>query len=208
MSRRSIVYVDGFNFYYGSVRGTSYKWLNLQLLFQRLRQGDDIQAIYYFTALLDGRKGARQEVYLRALATLPNIHVVLGRFKTKQIRCRVPACTFSGSRFFDAPEEKRTDVNIALQMLNDVHHSRADQLVLVSGDSDLVPAVDSVKAESPRTRVIVYVPSRHLVRGAAVELRAAADKHRTFPQQLLKLCQFPAELSDGRGGVIRKPPEW
>ncbi|MGQ9650234.1 MAG: NYN domain-containing protein [Phycisphaerae bacterium] len=208
MSNRSIVYIDGFNFYYGAVRGTPYKWLNLELLFRRLRQDDDLQAIYYFTALLDGPKGGRQKVYLRALATLPKVHVVLGKFKTKQIKCRVSACAFPGSRVFDAPEEKRTDVNIALQMLNDMHHNRADRMVLVSGDSDLVPAVDLVKTESPRTQVIVYVPSRHVIRGAAVELRAAANKHRTFPQQLLKVCQFPAELSDGRAGIIRKPPEW
>jgi 6-hydroxy-3-succinoylpyridine 3-monooxygenase len=27
---RTIVYVDGFNFYYGTMRGTLWKWLDLQ----------------------------------------------------------------------------------------------------------------------------------------------------------------------------------
>ncbi len=80
--------------------------------------------------------------------------------------------------------------------------------LLWSGDSDLVPALEMVKIQWPRKRLVVYVPSRHPLRGAAVELRSAADRHKTFPQALLKVCQFPAELSDGRGGVIREPIEW
>lgn len=93
-------------------------------------------------------------------------------------------------------------------MLDDVHHDRVDRLVVVSGDSDLVPAVDMVKQTAPEKQVTVYIPSRNPVRGAAVELRAAADKDRTFPLQLLSHCQFPPEVPDGRGGVIRKPEAW
>jgi uncharacterized LabA/DUF88 family protein len=205
---RTIVYVDGFNFYYGAVRGTPYKWLNIEKCFLRLRPNDDIRQIWYFTALVDGAKGLRQQAYLRALATTPLIQVILGKFKLKQVKCGVINCRYPGSRIFDMPEEKRTDVNIGLQMLDDAHHDRADQLIIVSGDSDLVPALEMVKAQWPAKRLVVYVPSRHPLRGAAVELRNAADKHKTFPQAILKSCQFPAEFSDGRGGVIKKPTEW
>jgi hypothetical protein len=205
---RTVVYVDGFNFYYGAVRGTPYKWLDMERCFLRLRPDDDIKRIWYFTALVDGSKGSRQKIYLRAPATNPLVQVMLGKFKLKQVRCGVMGCTYSGSRIFDIPEEKRTDVNIALQMLDDANHDRADQFIIVSGDSDLVPALEMVKAQWPKIRLIVYVPSRHPLRGAAVELRNAADKHKTFPQVLLKVSQFPAELPDGRGGVIHKPAEW
>lgn len=208
MRKRSIVYIDGFNFYYGSIRGTAYKWLNLELVFHRLRPADDIQAIYYFTALVDGVKRTRQEAYLRALATLPGVHVILGKFKMKQIKCRVSECVYPGSRVFYAPEEKRTDVNIALQMLDDVHHHRADRIVLVSGDSDLVPAVEMIKAEAPDVEIVVYVPSRHPSRGAATELRTSADKDKTFPQGILQVCRFPSSVADGHGGWIHKPSEW
>ncbi len=54
MTRRSIVYIDGFNFYYGALRGTRHKWLNLESVFRRLRPDDDLQAIYYFTAPVIG----------------------------------------------------------------------------------------------------------------------------------------------------------
>ena len=208
MKPRTIVYVDGFNFYYGAVRGTPYKWLDMEKCFLKLRPDDDIRRIWYFTALVEGTKGSRQKIYLRALATNPLVQVMLGKFKLKQVRCGVMACTYSASRIFDIPEEKRTDVNIALQMLDDASHDRADQFIIVSGDSDLVPALEMVKAQWPKKRLVVYVPSRHPLRGAAVELRNAADKHKTFPQALLKVSQFTAELSDGRGGVIHKPAEW
>jgi len=205
---RSIIYIDGFNFYYGAVRGTAYKWLNLEECFRRLRPGDDIQRIYYFTALVDGSKGSRQQQYLKALTTLTLVHVILGKFKLKQVTCRINACKYPGSRIFEMPEEKRTDVNIALQLLDDAHHDRADRFVIVSGDSDLVPALEMIKAQWPDKKFIVYVPSRHPIRGAAVELRSAADKHKTFPLALLKVSQFPAQVADGRGGRIYKPTEW
>ncbi|MBU0641361.1 MAG: NYN domain-containing protein [Planctomycetes bacterium] len=208
MKTRSIIYIDGFNFYYGAVRGSAHRWLDLERLFTRLRPDDRIRVIHYFTALVSGSKRASQERYLRALATLPKVNVILGRFKAKQVRCRVTGCDYTGSRMFDATEEKRTDVNIALQMLDDAHHDRADRFVLVSGDSDLVPAVDLIKQQWPAREIIVYVPSRNPIRGAAVELRSAADKDRTLPLQLLPRCQFPATVSDGHGGVIAKPDGW
>jgi hypothetical protein len=139
---RAIVYIDGLNFYYGALRGTEHKWLNLETCFRRLRPGDAIQRIYYFTAIVNGDAQKRQQPYLRALATLSLVNVILGKFKTKQIRCRVQSCTYSGRRTFEAPEEKRTDVNIALQLLDDALHDRADTFVLVTGDSDLVPAIE------------------------------------------------------------------
>ena len=208
MGRRCNIYIDGFNFYYGAMRGTRHKWLDLALLFSRLRPDDEIQVIHYFTALVSGPRRSNQDCYLRALATSPKINIILGKFKSKQIKCRVAKCAYRGSRIFEAPEEKRTDVNIALQMLDDVFHDRADCLVLVSGDSDLVPAVDLVKTHDPTKKIIVYVPSRNPIRGAATELRSAADKSRTFPLRLLQVSQFPPEVPDGRGGVIKKPDGW
>jgi uncharacterized LabA/DUF88 family protein len=208
MKPRSIVYVDGFNFYYGAVRGTPFKWLDIETCFRRLRPDDDLLRIHYFTAMVVGRSRARQLTYLRALVTTPLVNVVLGKFKEKHIQCRVHNCDFDGSRIFQALEEKRTDVNIALQLLDDAHHDRADRFIIVSGDSDLVPALDMVKAQYPHKQLIVYVPSRHHIRGAATEIRNAADKNKTFPQALLRVSQFPAELPDGRGATIRKPSEW
>lgn len=67
---RSIVYVDGFNFCYGAVRDTPrLKWLDLARYCRYLRPHDDLRAIRYFSAMVDGRTKPNQEAYPRALAT-------------------------------------------------------------------------------------------------------------------------------------------
>jgi uncharacterized LabA/DUF88 family protein len=106
------------------------------------------------------------------------------------------------------PEEKRTDVNIAVQMVTDAFHDACDKFILVSGDSDLVPGVNRVKTLFPHKEVVVYVPTRDPMRGAAVELRASADKDRNLPLDLIAKSQFPANIPDGSGGLITKPAGW
>jgi 6-hydroxy-3-succinoylpyridine 3-monooxygenase len=208
MPPRTIVYIDGFNLYYGAVRGGTHKWLNLQRFFQLLRPHDNIVNIHYFTALVDGPTRPNQEVYLRALGTLPLLNIVLGKFKKKQVRCSNSACTFAGNRFFDVPEEKRTDVHIAIFLLDDAYQNQCDHSIVVSGDSDLVPAIGLLKVRFPKKRVTVYVPSRNPIRGAAVELRSVADKHRTLPLNLLPFAQFSNPLPDGADGLLQRPASW
>jgi uncharacterized LabA/DUF88 family protein len=83
-----------------------------------------------------------------------------------------------GSRFYQMPEEKRTDVNIALHMLNDAFLDVCDVFVLVSGDSDLVPVLNLTESKYPEKSINVYVPfqSHAKDRGASTEIRNAADK--------------------------------
>ena len=205
---RSIIYVDGFNLYHGCLKGTRDKWLNLQEYFERLREKDQIEQIYYFTAKMAGDHYIRQSVYLRALATLPKVTIVEGKYKTKRAPCRVNACTHAGVRYFATWEEKRTDVNIAVQIMDDAYRNLCDQFILVSGDSDLVPPLLRVKQRFPEKRIVVYVPARDEKRGAAYEIRGAANKDATLPLLLLRHCQFPPKIPDGSGGYIEKPPEW
>lgn len=208
MTQRSIIYVDGFNLYYGAVRGGPHKWLDLQKYFTMLRPDDQIQRIWYFTAWIDGSHRQNQEAYLQALDTLPLVEIVLGKYKYKTVKCTLSACTFSGPREFLVPEEKRSDVNIAIQMLDDAYFGQADRMIVVSGDSDLVPAIHLVKQRFPSIQTTVYVPSRNPKRGAAVEIRSAADKHKTLPLNLLARCQFPNPVRGGAAGQIHKPATW
>lgn len=207
---RTIVYVDGFNLYYGAVKNTPYKWLNLDRYFTRLRPGDDIVSVKYFTAEIVGGTKPNQVVFLKALSTLPRVQIILGRFKNKRIKCAVAMCQSLNplDRFFEKPEEKRTDVNIAVNMLDDAYQNLCDQFVLVSGDSDLVPAVRMIRDRFPDKKVIVYIPTQNPVRGAAVELRGVAHKHRELPLNLLQHCQFPTNVPDGAGGFYVKPTSW
>lgn len=208
MSNRSKIYIDGFNLYYGALRGTPYKWLDLQKYFTLLRQGDDIQKIWYFTALTDGNKGRRQQTYLKALRTTPLVGVQHGRYKKKTLRCYVPYCRYTGSKEYQAPEEKGTDVKIALQMLDDAYQQSCDRMIVVSGDEDLLPAVQLIKTRFPHIKVTVYIPARDPTRAAATRLRGASDKHSTLPSGLLVKAQFDTVLYSKTGEAVHKPNGW
>jgi len=205
--KKSIIYIDGFNLYYGALKGSKNKWLDLSKYFHTLRQADDIQVIKYFTALVDqGAHQKRQQTYLNALNTLPDIEIILGKFKSKQVKCLIP-CN-APNKIFSMPEEKRTDVNIAIHLLNDAFLNLCDRFIIVSGDSDLVPALEMIKRTYLQKEIIVYIPASNPFRGAAVEMRSIADKHRTLPLNLLHLCQFQNTIPFGTGGQIVKPAEW
>ena len=71
----AIAYIDGFNFYYGAVKGTPYKWLNFRSLLEGMFPAFQVTEIKYFTARVTGRwfdlqAPIRQEMYWRALRTL------------------------------------------------------------------------------------------------------------------------------------------
>jgi hypothetical protein len=206
---RTIVYIDGLNLYYGAVRSTpALKWLDIARYCALLRPHDDVRLIRYFSALVAGPTRVNQEVYLKALATTPLVEVTLGRFKNKNVKCGVTACTVVGNKSFLMPEEKRTDVNIAVFMLDDAYQDLCDQFIIFSGDSDLVPAVNMVRLRFPKKKIFVYVPSRNPLRGAAVELRTSAHVNRTLPVLLLSKSQFPNTIPDGAGGTLTRPASW
>jgi uncharacterized LabA/DUF88 family protein len=207
-SPRTIIYVDGLNFYYGAVKATpKLKWLDIEGFCKRLRPHDDLRQIRYFTALIQGPTKANQEIYLKALSTTPLVEIILGKFKMKKAKCGVATCAHP-SKWFQTPEEKRTDVNIAVSIVDDAYQDMCDQLIVFSGDSDLVPAVNVVRRRFPQKKIIVYVPSSDPVRGAAVELRTSAHVNRTIPQLLLGKSQFPDRMPYGHGEFLDRPKEW
>jgi hypothetical protein len=80
---RTIVYVDGFNLYYGCLKDTAERWLDVGALCKRMLSSDsEIVGIRYFTARVKGRpgnlhSGQRQQTYFRALGLCP-----ISRFTT------------------------------------------------------------------------------------------------------------------------------
>lgn len=137
------VYVDGFNLYY-RLRRTPYKWLDLYSMMTQLLPSHDIQLIRYFTArvkpLDDPGSPVRQDAYLRALDSLPNVEIHYGRFLKSRVYSRLvkpppppESPTVEVFRF----EEKGSDVNIAAWMITEALENACDCSVLVSNDSDL-----------------------------------------------------------------------
>jgi hypothetical protein len=82
---KTIVYIDAFNLYFGSLKKTSYRWLNLEDFCQKYLPNNNITAIKYFTATVSARPNdpqqpVRQQAYLRAISTLPKINIIYGHY--------------------------------------------------------------------------------------------------------------------------------
>ena len=87
---RTFVYVDGFNPYYGAVKNTPYKWLDISKMCQLLLPKHQILKIKYFTARVSARASdpsqpTRQQAFLRALSTLPNLELIFGHFLANEV---------------------------------------------------------------------------------------------------------------------------
>src|SRR3990172_6660857 len=165
------IYIDGFNFYYGAVKGTPYKWLDFSALCRILLPLHQIKRIYYFTALVDARpsdpdKRARQETYLRALKTLPNMNIVLGSFLSHVTN--MPLANGNGYVDVIKTQEKGSDVNLAAQLLLDGFRNDYECAVVVSNDSDLLrPIQISIHDLGKMVGVLAPTQNKHPSRSLA-----------------------------------------
>ncbi len=148
---RTIVYIDGFNLYYGALRGTPNRWLDVYRMSQLALKGHSILKVKYFTAHVKPRPGdpsqhIRQQVYLRALRTVPQVEIYLGTFLVSYPKMVVHPVT-SPPSFVTVvkTEEKGSDVNIATHLLMDAYEDQFDVAVLVTNDSDLLMPVQVVR---------------------------------------------------------------
>jgi len=205
------IYIDGFNLFYGLLKGSAYKWLNIQACFEKIYKHDEIVSIKYFTALIKGDDLVKQEIYMKALQTLPKVSIIFGNFKGKVVTCGVPECDYP-HKSFRVFEEKRTDVNIAIEMLNDASKGMVDRFILVSGDSDLVPAINIIRREFPFIDLIVLIPAKRSKsmkdRYIASEIRRAANHARLLDYAYIRTSQFPNPVIDPKRNKIVKPIGW
>ena len=210
MTPRSFIYVDGFNLYYGAVKGTPYKWLNILQLCRLLLPGAKIECIKYFTARVSARKDdpskpTRQQIYLRALRTLPSLEIIYGSFLSHDVMMPVADPIPGQPRFVRVTrtEEKGSDVNIATHLINDAYRGRFDSAVLITNDSDLVAPIRIVREEL-NLEVGILNPHRHT---PSRVLTRYASFIKQIREGALKASQFPETMSDGKG-KFRKPKVW
>ena len=206
MTRRVAVYVDGFNLYYGlrSKGWRRYYWLDLRRLSEQfLRTGQRLVLVHYFTAGVfaephDPDKPVRQNTYLEALGTLPNLHMHQGYHVAKEQRC------FACGATWQTYEEKTTDVNIAVELLGDAQDDVFDTAIVVSGDGDLAGPIRAVRQRYPQKRVVVaFPPGRH-----SAGLRNAATAFFTIGRDALRDSQFPQQVTKADGYVLTRPQKW
>lgn len=168
---RVAVYVDGFNLYFGlkAKHGRKYLWRDLQALSASLlRPGQVLEKVTYFTARVrrDSAGEQRQFHYLEALVRHCSlVTIVDGRFQEKSCWCRQCQATWT------VYEEKETDVNIAVALVEDAVQDRYDTAVIISADSDLCPGIRSVKRLRPSKRIIAAFPPRKALCRASANCR-------------------------------------
>jgi uncharacterized LabA/DUF88 family protein len=210
---RTNVYIDGFNLYYRAVRSTPYKWLDLSKLCAKLLPSHQVNRIRYFTAPAqplpqDPGVAARQQIYLRALRTIPNLTVHLGQFRPRQRRLPLvtPVRGLPATVEVKYSEEKGTDVNLATYLLIDGFEKDYQQALVISNDSDLALPISLVR-QRLGLPIGVVNPNTDPKEPAPAELTAAATFTRRIRTATLAACQFPLTLTDAVGN-IHKPPTW
>jgi hypothetical protein len=205
--KRTYVYVDGFNLYYGCLKNTSFKWLNIRRMCELLLAKNDIRKIYYFTAKISGTtddpdKPQRQLKYIRALKTLPDFEIVDGHFIVERVTLQRADGT--GPVDVIRKKEKRSDVNLVSLLLWDAHCNNFETAVIVSGDSDFHTPVTMVKHYF-RKEIGILDPQRN---GTPLSpMNREATFYKPIREGILRVSQFPDAITDAKG-TFHKPGEW
>lgn len=176
---KTIVYIDGFNFYYGCLKNSSYKWLDIYKLFNEYiipsslpnyDSLDSCQVKYFTTPIVEKAANSidsvsSQNKYLRALKLLyddSKLTIINGRYaiNTKPAYTLINGVPIKQSPKVDVwyIEEKQTDVNIALEMYRDSIRGNVDNLILCSNDSDIAPALKMIKKDTSDINLGLVAP--------------------------------------------------
>ena len=207
---RAYVYVDGFNLYYRALKGPRCNWLDLRALVRLYLPQYDVLRIKYFTADVqpspwDPDQALRQQTYLRALGTLPEVEIIKGSFLTK---VKNAPCAVSWAKGAYRPlsivktEEKGSDVNLATHLLCDGFRDHYDIAAVISNDTDLEEPLRVVKEELLKGVALLH-PSKY----PSGKLASYATTIRKLRVGALRAAQFADELTD-TVGTFRKPASW
>jgi len=201
--QRVITYIDGFNLYFG-LRDKGWRrffWLDIQKLsINLLKPQQQLVFTKYFTARVSqsDTKRRRQQTYLEALETLSDFKIFYGKYQLNPRTCR--NCGFQDN----IPNEKMTDVNIAVELLADAFQNRYDTAIIISADSDLTGPVERVRQLFPGKQVVVAFPPKR----SSLELKNVASACFTIGRTKFKRSQFPEQVTKPDGYTLVRPARW
>jgi uncharacterized LabA/DUF88 family protein len=203
-------FIDGFNVYHSlndprnsnrTPKYRKYLWLDYsKFLARHIGKQDKIADIFYFSAYAHFRsqRSVRTHQLLVSAWESTGVTAVLGNFKQKHRFC-INCKTYSLVH-----EEKETDVNIAIYLINEAYKDTFDTAMLVTNDTDLVPAIKMLKKIRPKKKIGVLFP---LGRSSA-ELKQACDFAKYTKKRHLSQSQFPDPITLPSGYKFSKPPIW
>ncbi len=198
------VYVDGFNLYHAidKLKDNRLKWLDLCKLVHNFLDPKvhKLDTVFYFSAYATWKSEAysRHIAYVKALR-ISGVRTVMGQFKAKD-----RSCNKCKSKWM-AHEEKETDVNIALSLLDDAYQDNYDEAIIISQDSDLFPAIKLVQQRFPEKTIKIITPPnmRHSKEMAKiVDHKKLAQIKPIHVQRSL----FPEQIKDEEGKIVVSRP--
>jgi uncharacterized LabA/DUF88 family protein len=212
-SNRTTFFVDGFNLYHSLIEATRdlngqpTKWLDIRSLLSSylpiLGGGAALEGIYYFSALathMDHRRPGtttRHRLFIECLQA-HGIRGELGRFKKKDVHCS--RCNTVKPHY----EEKETDVAISVRLLEVLHNDDADTVVLVTGDTDLAPAVRTAQKLFPSKEICFAFPYKRRNN----ELAKLVSKHFYIRKERYPQHRLPDPFTLPNGRKVSKPAGW
>ena len=224
---KTIIYIDGYNLFYGCLKHSQDKWLDLKTLFvdkivYEQNPHAEVTSIKFFTADIKAKVASNgqsaqlaQQSYHRALEQLypTEIQIIKGFYSLEKARLLAFQQPPDKTQRVDVwrLEEKQTDVNIALEAYRDVAKARAEQVIFVSNDTDLSPALQALREDYGSDITI----------GVVIPVRASSN-HRPGNQQLSVFADWTRkhirdeELSEShlplqiatKKKPIKKPEYW
>ena len=202
--QKVIVYVDGFNFYFGlkDKKWKRYYWLDFVAFFEGLlRPHQELVEVKYFSAKsTNTAKSERQDLLFSANRLNKKFKLILGKYIKKDT-----ACKNCGS-IIHSFEEKETDVRIATNIIADAYNKMCDVSIIVSADSDLVPPIELLREIKPLQKIIVFFPPKRYsnnLRNIANSIKLLEGARSVFENAIL-----PEEITLPSGYVIKRPDKW
>lgn len=180
-----------------------YRWLDVRALVNAfIREPQRLVGVHYFTARSTNPpdRYRRHTTYLNALQRSTDLVVTEGRIHARSRRC--PHCDGR----WNHNQEKQTDVSMAVAMVMDAMDGVADEMFLLSADSDLVPVVDLLQGRLGVPVTVLDPPGRH-----SIELADAASRRLHVARHRLAQAQLPDPVTyrhRGRERAIHCPAEW
>lgn len=199
---RIACYVDGFNLYHAmaDIGKPSFKWLNLHALAKSFcDKNDELAAVYYFTSVHNyaPEKCKRHRRYIDALRAV-GVTVIESKFQRVDKYCReqTRSCGFL--------EEKQTDVALATTFLSDAMENFMDRAILMTADSDQVPAVRMVRKRRPLIQILLATPPGRL--NQSRELGNEIPDRREISAGRIGTCLLPRTVYKADGKVAATCP--
>lgn len=208
---RISAFIDGFNVYHSlddnhglpAKPYARYKWIDYwKLSEQFVPAGDALESVHLFTAYCPWSASKRRRHRdLVSIQEDKGVQVKIGYFRPKTRTCRARGgCHLKYGDY----EEKRTDVNVATQMLSLATQGKYDKAILFSGDSDYRPVIEEIRFLFPRITIISVLP----IKRSGKALRNVAHHQLEMKLSHLKASRLSNTVYLRDGTRLDCPIEW